>query len=109
MQFTHEHHEIQKTLKRYIDAEINPHVEEWEEAEKECYGLIEGANYGDRGAGPGGAGDLMPTRIILFQKTIEDDHDQQAELIKCIQETILHEIGHWFGEDEDDLERLGLG
>ena len=86
-----------------------PRHKEWEEAEKECYGLIEGANYGDRGAGPGGAGDLMPTRIILFQKTIEDDHDQQADLIKCIQETILHEIGHWFGEDEDDLERLGLG
>ena len=33
MQYTHEHLEIQKTLKRFIDAEINPHVEEWEEAE----------------------------------------------------------------------------
>ena len=29
MQWTHEHQEIQKTLKRFIDAEINPHVEEW--------------------------------------------------------------------------------
>jgi citronellyl-CoA dehydrogenase len=33
MQFTHEHQEIQKTLKRYIDEHINPHVEEWEAAE----------------------------------------------------------------------------
>ena len=33
MQFTHEHREIQNTLKRFIDAEINPHVDEWEEAE----------------------------------------------------------------------------
>ena len=33
MQWTHEHQEIQKTLKRFIDAEINPHVEEWEAAE----------------------------------------------------------------------------
>jgi citronellyl-CoA dehydrogenase len=33
MQYTHEHLEIQKTLKRFIDAEINPHVEEWETAE----------------------------------------------------------------------------
>jgi citronellyl-CoA dehydrogenase len=33
MQFTHEHREIQKTLKRFIDEEINPHVDEWEEAE----------------------------------------------------------------------------
>ncbi|MDI1236157.1 MAG: acyl-CoA dehydrogenase family protein [Polaromonas sp.] len=33
MQYTHEHLEIQKTLKRFIDAEINPHVDEWEAAE----------------------------------------------------------------------------
>jgi len=33
MQFTHEHHEIQKTLKRYIDEHINPPVDEWEAAE----------------------------------------------------------------------------
>ena len=32
MPYTHEHLEVQKTLKRFIDAEINPHVEEWEEA-----------------------------------------------------------------------------
>ncbi len=33
MNFTHEHREIQKTLKRYIDEQINPHVDEWEAAE----------------------------------------------------------------------------
>ena len=33
MQFTHEHREIQATLKRYIDEHINPHVDEWEAAE----------------------------------------------------------------------------
>jgi citronellyl-CoA dehydrogenase len=33
MQFTHEHLEIQKTLKRFIDEKINPHVDEWEAAE----------------------------------------------------------------------------
>jgi len=33
MQWSHEHLEIQKTLKRFIDAEINPHVDEWEAAE----------------------------------------------------------------------------
>jgi citronellyl-CoA dehydrogenase len=32
MQFTHEHREVQKSLKRVIDQEINPHVDEWEEA-----------------------------------------------------------------------------
>ena len=33
MQFTHEHLAIQKTLKRFIDEKINPHVDEWEAAE----------------------------------------------------------------------------
>ncbi len=33
MHYTHEHLEIQKTLKRFIDERINPHVEAWEEAE----------------------------------------------------------------------------
>jgi len=33
MQYTHEHLEIQNTLKRFIDAEINPHVDDWEAAE----------------------------------------------------------------------------
>jgi citronellyl-CoA dehydrogenase len=33
MQFTHEHEEIARTLKRFIDSEINPHVDEWEAAE----------------------------------------------------------------------------
>jgi citronellyl-CoA dehydrogenase len=33
MQLTHEHEEIRRTLKRFIETEINPHVDEWEAAE----------------------------------------------------------------------------
>ena len=33
MHYTHEHLEIQKTMRRFIDEEINPHVDEWEAAE----------------------------------------------------------------------------
>lgn len=33
MHYSHEHLEMQKTLARFIREEINPHVEEWEEAE----------------------------------------------------------------------------
>ncbi|HXI86576.1 MAG TPA: acyl-CoA dehydrogenase family protein, partial [Parvularculaceae bacterium] len=33
MKLTPEHEQIRQTLKRYIDAEINPYVDEWEEAE----------------------------------------------------------------------------
>jgi len=34
MQFTQEHEEIRRNLKRFIDSEINPHVDEWEAAEQ---------------------------------------------------------------------------
>ena len=34
MKFTQEHEEIRRTMKRFIDAEINPHVDAWEEAEQ---------------------------------------------------------------------------
>ena len=33
MHWTHEHEELQRNLKRFIDEEINPHVDEWEAAE----------------------------------------------------------------------------
>ena len=33
MQFTHEHEELRRTLRRFIDTEINPHVDDWEAAE----------------------------------------------------------------------------
>jgi citronellyl-CoA dehydrogenase len=34
MKFTQEHEEIRRTMKRFIDAEINPHVDAWEAAEQ---------------------------------------------------------------------------
>ena len=34
MQLTHEHEELKRNLKRFIDDEINPHVDEWEAAEQ---------------------------------------------------------------------------
>jgi citronellyl-CoA dehydrogenase len=33
MQFTHEHTELQRNLKRFIDSEINPHIDAWEASE----------------------------------------------------------------------------
>jgi citronellyl-CoA dehydrogenase len=34
MKFTQEHEEIRRTMKKFIDAEINPHVDGWEAAEQ---------------------------------------------------------------------------
>ncbi len=47
-------------------------------------------------------------RVILFKKNLEKICRTQAELVEQIQITVKHEIGHYLGLDEDDLERLGL-
>ncbi len=47
-------------------------------------------------------------RVILFKKNLEKVCRTRAELVEQIQVTVKHEIGHYLGLDEDDLERLGL-
>ena len=51
----------------------------------------------------------MPARIILFKKNIERVCQERDEMIDQIRITLLHEIGHHFGFDEEDLEDLGYG
>ncbi|MFP6655559.1 MAG: metallopeptidase family protein [Myxococcota bacterium] len=47
-------------------------------------------------------------RIMLFKKNLEKICQDEEELIDQIQITLRHEVGHYLGLDEDDLERLGL-
>jgi len=51
----------------------------------------------------------VPPRITLFYEPLIADCETDEALRREIQITILHEIGHFFGLDEDDLERLGYG
>jgi len=48
-------------------------------------------------------------RVILFKRNLERMCRDAGELVEQIQITVKHEIGHYLGLDEDDLERLGLG
>ena len=47
-------------------------------------------------------------RVILFKKNLEKICSDHEELVEQIQITIKHEVGHYLGLDEEDLERLGL-
>jgi predicted Zn-dependent protease with MMP-like domain/Flp pilus assembly protein TadD len=47
-------------------------------------------------------------RVILFKKNLEKICRTRAELVEQIQTTLQHEIGHYLGLDDDDLERIGL-
>jgi predicted Zn-dependent protease with MMP-like domain len=48
-----------------------------------------------------------PDRIVLFQKNIEAICNSDADLKRQIQDTLWHELGHYFGMDEKRLRRSG--
>ena len=55
----------------------------------------------------GGAG--ASDRITIFKRAIERDHRSRPAMVRCIQETVLHELGHYFGLDDSQLDQLGYG
>lgn len=51
----------------------------------------------------------VPPRICLYQRNIERVCRTKDDLVKEIEITILHEVGHFFGLEDEDLQRLDLG
>jgi predicted Zn-dependent protease with MMP-like domain len=68
-------------------------------------GLFEGPNDADR---RGGEFSEQPTRIVLYSSNLLAAAETPEELADEVEITVLHEVGHFFGLDEDDMERLGL-
>lgn len=69
-------------------------------------GLYVGTSLADRSV----AHDVeWPNKIYLFQEDIELVSDNSEQLKHEVRTTVLHEIGHHFGMDEDDLDALGYG
>jgi predicted Zn-dependent protease with MMP-like domain len=52
---------------------------------------------------------LRPNYIFLFQRNLERYAQDRDDLVEQIAVTIYHELGHYLGMDEDDLDELGLG
>jgi predicted Zn-dependent protease with MMP-like domain len=51
----------------------------------------------------------MPDVIYIYQEDVELAVDSERELVEEVRITVLHELGHHFGMDEDDLDELGYG
>jgi len=49
------------------------------------------------------AGEGMPERITLYKRAHEDAARTMDDLVAEVRRTILHEVGHHFGMNEDDL------
>jgi len=68
--------------------------------ESTLLGLYQGTPLTERG----GYGNQLPDRITLFQYCIEDDcEDDEDEIIIAIGETLIHELGHYFGMSEEEI------
>lgn len=49
-------------------------------------------------------GNTLPDKVTLFQRTIEEDCDgEEDEIVVAIGETLIHELGHYFGLSEDEI------
>ncbi len=50
---------------------------------------------------------LLPDSITIFRRPLLAWADSEAQIVEEVRVTVLHEIGHFFGLDEDRLEELG--
>ena len=84
---------IPEAFQPYLDNTqfvIEPHSEEG------LLGLYEGATALE-------AGEWLPERVTIYKAAHEAEADTWEELVEEVRRTILHEVGHHFGMDEDDL------
>ena len=83
------------------DADL---LEEMEiEPPDSLYGLYRGTPLPERGAS---YGNTLPDMITLFQGPIEEDCDDDDEIVAVIGETLIHEVGHYFGLSEEEIEAI---
>ena len=72
------------------------------ENEMELLGLYEGIPLTERY----GYDMVLPDKITLFQKPIEAICDNQEQITEEISKTLIHEIAHHFGLDDNHLDQL---
>jgi predicted Zn-dependent protease with MMP-like domain len=73
--------------------------------EPDLLGLYEGVALTERW----GVGMELPDRILVFRRPLLDLCDSEAELVEEVRITVVHEIAHHFGIDDERLHRLGYG
>ena len=67
------------------------------------FGLYQGTPLTER---TWGYGNTLPDRITLYQGPIEDASENEDDLVVCIGETLIHELGHYFGLSEEEIEEI---
>jgi predicted Zn-dependent protease with MMP-like domain len=106
---------IERSLRRlprkFLDALQNIAVEIEQEPSEDIlddmgiesgtlYGLYQGVPLTER---EWNFGNVLPDRIIIYQGPIERDARSPEDIEAIVLETVMHEIGHYFGFDDDAL------
>lgn len=66
-------------------------------------GLYQGTPLTERSWGYGNA---LPDRVLIFQGPHERAAEDEDDLVVAIGETLIHEIGHYFGLSEEEIEEI---
>lgn len=66
-------------------------------------GLYQGTPLTERGWD---SGNRLPDRILIFQGPHERETEDEDDLADAIAETLIHEIGHYFGMSEEEIEDI---
>ena len=79
-------------------------VEDEHPEDPDLFGLYEGIPLTERGEWYAG---VLPDRITIYRRPLEEEFPDPKELEDEIRITVLHELAHFFGIDEDRLDELG--
>jgi predicted Zn-dependent protease with MMP-like domain len=94
-----------KNLALVVEDEPSPAMLEEMDIEPpdSLYGLYQGTPLTERTST---WGNTLPDVITLFQKPIEEDCEDEDEIRAVIGETLIHEVGHYFGLSEEEIEEI---
>jgi len=70
------------------------------------YGLYRGIDLTRR---DGSYGNVLPDIVTIYQGPIEEDAADEAEMAEIVRETVMHELGHYFGLDDDTMHKIEDG
>jgi predicted Zn-dependent protease with MMP-like domain len=67
------------------------------------YGLYRGIDLPHRDSS---YGNVLPDVITIYQGPIEEDADDEEEMAEIVRETVVHELGHYFGLDDETMHQI---
>src|SRR5436190_23630597 len=94
-----------KNVAVVVEDDPPPHVLEEMEIEPpdSLFGLYQGTPLPERSWG---YGNTLPDRISIYQRPIEDACEDEDEIRECVAETVIHEVGHYIGMNEEQIEEI---